>query len=214
MSHSTHKMLIEFDAAIDMEIGFANYVYTLTNDPSNGSIFNISFLRKDLNTLRHERYNDPDFLCKIFRDNISYETARSIYEDTLKTDFEGVAILAPNVLITERLINIFHRVGTKNIARCDLLASKPEEIAVLKKHYPRSTVIDGSGKAKIDFNQYARIIIADGNNAAKYASAQFKHIALLSYPRNFEVINGVKIVNKNALAILGHTNQIELISPY
>ena len=44
MSHSTHKMLIEFDAAIDMEIGFANYAYILTNDPSTGNIFNISFL--------------------------------------------------------------------------------------------------------------------------------------------------------------------------
>lgn len=214
MSHSTHKMLIEFDAAIDMEIGFANYAYILTNDPSTGNIFNISFLRKGLNALRHARYNDPDFLCRIFKDDVSYETARGIYEDTLKTDFEGIAKVAPNVLITERLINIFQHVGTKNIARCDILASKPEEIAVLKKHYPRSTVIDGSGKAKIDFNQYARIIIADGNNAAKYASAQFKHIALLSYPRNFEVINGIKIVNKTALTILGHTNQIELISPY
>ena len=214
MSHSTHKMLIEFDAALEMEIGFANYAYILTNDPSTGNIFNISFLCKGLNALRHARYNDPDFLCRIFKDDVSYETARGIYEDTLKTDFEGIAKVAPNVLITERLINIFQHVGTKNIARCDLLASKPEEIAVLKKHYPRSTVIDGSGKAKIDFNQYARIIIADGNNAAKYTSAQFKHIALLSYPRNFEVINGIKIVNKTALTILGHTNQIELISPY
>ena len=210
MSHSTHKMLIEFEAAVDLEIGFVFYCNTLEDQ----SAFNHLFLMHDLNHLRHIRYHDPNFLPCLFRPRLPYDTARGIFKDTLKEHYQEIIELSPEVIVTKRLLNVIKYVEKGSVGECHILVTKPQEIAILKKLYPTATIIDGSGNRKIDFNSYARIIVSDPENCIRYKECRFKHIALIKYPQNFEVINGVTIANKTALALLGSTNQIELISPY
>jgi hypothetical protein len=209
MGHTSRRICIEFDAAIDMQIGFIIYLRSQDNPVVDKKFVNLS-----LNTLRNIRAKDKDFLRMAFYKKFDYKTTYGIYQDMLTSDYDEITKCAPNVVCTERIINIFNAQDNKGIAICELLASNPKEFAILKNHYPNSIIIDRSGKPDLDFERYARIIIGDINNCEKYIGTKFKHITVLSYPQNFELIDGIRMIKKEALVILGQTNQFELIDPF
>lgn len=204
------KLLIEFDAIVDLKLGF--YYYCKKYNPN---IVDKSILDLPLNELREKHFKDKEFFNNMLAVK-EPKVVREAYEDVMSNHLSEIYSLSPIVPSIEKLITVLSSDMAKNAGAgglCELLARNSEELAILKSRFPKTPIIDRSGKEIFETDDYARIIISEPSHIERY-KCKFTLMAVLSYAENVEVIDGKKaIADMKAMSNLHVTNAFELIDP-
>lgn len=204
------KLLIEFDAVVDLKLGF--YYYCKKYNPA---VLDKSILNLSLAELRDRHFKDKEFFNGMLTVK-DPKLVREAFEDAMSNHLSEIYSLSPIVPSIERLIGVLSSDMAKNAGAgglCELLARNSEELAILKSRFPKTSVIDESGKEVFETDEYARIIISEPSHINRF-KCKFTLMAVLSYAENVEVIDGKKaIADVKAMSNLHFTNTFELIDP-
>lgn len=209
------KLLIEFDAIFDRKIGFLRYCIEHYPRLLNPFFITYNESLKKAEEIRKLRYEDKDFLDNIFADS-KKDMGKKIYEETIQSDEFAFYDMSPLVPSMSKLISFFASDTAKSAGAddlCHLLARNEKEFAVLKTKFPRTFIVDQSGKEIFETDNYARIIISEPGHVRRYKTS-FTLMAVIAFPENYEVIDGKKAITDVKAMIDTHcTNQFELIDP-
>lgn len=211
------SVLFEFDSIVDLQLGV---VRTLRKDyPSGGnnSSINYDFLHKDFESIAMDRlylYN-KNIVQECFTDKFKpkYKTIYNSYIDP-DGEFDRVVKLSPITLMV-RLINTYAQAGA-GLVKCFVRCDNQDQEAVIKRLFGndnRIATIITCPREEVNLLDYSRIIVADVHDLDKYPGLKetAKHIAVLNYGCNLEVINNDVVILKDYIIKYGLRNNIQVI---
>lgn len=214
-SHS-HTILIDIEAYLDMQVGWALQIrQELIEGKLDCKDFNYEYLiNKEPPEIMQERNTNPDFLNTVLL-GVSHEKAFVMYREMIEDpeDREEIIRLSPVVRSTDKIINIFSSPTGRQMGNAVVLVRNPGDGATLKFAHPKLPIVEEYETEKINFKRYARLIISDIDDVFRFPQIMYTHIAVLDYPRNFEVIDGKKVFKRYPILNFGATNEFEIIKP-
>lgn len=201
----SHTMLIKLDALVDLQVGYILWKFDKAIEARGGD--------PDIERLQAARNRDPDFLTYVDEDDLGYDVYFESFKEDLKENYEGIFKKAPVVHSINKIAEVFSSPKNAEVGSCEILTLNPLETRLVKERFPDFIVSEMPATHKINFARYARIVLSDIDDVFLFPQIRYKHIAILDYPRNFEVIGNEVTFKKAPVLAFRVSNEFEVIRP-
>ena len=201
----SHTMLIKLDALVDLQVGYILWKFADAIEQRMEA--------PDVERLQRSRSTDPDFLTYIDEDDFDYDTYFQFFKEDLKENYEAIFRASPVVPNINKICEVFGAPGGNEVGSCEILTLNALETHLAQERFPKLSISEMPATHKINFARYARVIVSDIDDVFLFPQIRYKHIAILDYPRNFEVIGNEATFKRAPVLAFRVSNEFEVIRP-